>query len=53
MLYEREKKYLSDYAAALAYADEKGEARGENRVLDLMAKGYSYEEIKEILKNKR
>jgi len=28
MDYEREKKYLSDYAAALAYADEEGVKKG-------------------------
>jgi len=58
MEYERQKKYLSDYYAALAFANKKGiavgdaigEKRGEKRVLDLVAKGYSYSQIKKILK---
>ncbi len=29
-----------------------GEARGETRVLDLMKKGYDFNQIEEILKNK-
>jgi len=49
MEYEREKKFISDYAAALAYAKEEG----IDIALDLMVKGYSYEQIKEILKDKR
>jgi len=28
MLYEREKKFISDYAAALAYAEKKGKGEG-------------------------
>jgi Holliday junction resolvasome RuvABC endonuclease subunit len=41
---------------ALEVAKEEGEARGvaivESKILDLMAKGYSLEQIKGILKGK-
>jgi len=55
MQYEREKKYLSDYAAALVYADKKGDKRGEarllNRVKELVKSGLSGEELLERLDN--
>jgi hypothetical protein len=38
---------------ALEVRFEEGEARGEAKVLKLMAKGYSLERIKKILRNKR
>jgi hypothetical protein len=37
-------------AEGRAKGEAKGRADGETRVLDLMAKGYSIERIKEILK---
>jgi hypothetical protein len=47
-----------DYNASMKFAKEegfaigeaRGEARGRNEVLDLMAKGHSLEQIKEMLK---
>jgi DNA-binding CsgD family transcriptional regulator len=39
-----------DQYAILKCARDEGEARGEARVLELMAKGYNIEQIKEILK---
>jgi len=57
MLYERERKFISDYAAALAYADEEGEKRGivigdaigEARGVDI-GKKEERSSIKELLK---
>jgi len=46
-------EYAKEEAAAAAAAEsmEKGKAEGHGEVLDLMAKGYDYEQIKEILKS--
>jgi len=64
MEYERQKKFISDYAAALAYAkdegisigDERGVKRGEarllNRVKELVKSGLSGEELLERLENR-
>jgi len=64
MEYERQKKFISDYAAALAYAGEEGEKRGIdigdkrgetrllNRVKELVKSGLSGEELLERLKNR-
>ncbi len=52
MDYERQKKFISDYAAALAYADEKGETRLLNRVKELVKSGLSGEELLERLENR-
>jgi len=60
MEYERQKKYLSDYAAALAYADKKGENRGiaignerlkqeRSHIRELLKQGLSNEEILAML----
>jgi len=34
----------------IAIGENRGEARGEAKVLDLMAQGYNHEQIKDILK---
>ncbi len=56
MEYERQKKVISDYAAALAYADEEGEKRGEkrllNRVKELVKSGLSTEELLKRLESR-
>ncbi len=60
MEYERQKKFISDYAAALAYAGEEGEKRGDkrgearllNRVKELVKSGLSAEELLERLENR-
>jgi len=55
MEYERQKKLISDYAAALEYADEKGETRGvkkeRSRIRKLLLQGLSHEEILARLDN--
>jgi predicted transposase/invertase (TIGR01784 family) len=50
MDYESEMKRFSDHANALAYAEEKGEVRGETRGLkkaakNMLAKGFSVAEV--------
>jgi len=46
MDYESDMKRFSDHANALAYADEKGEARGVKKVArNMLAKGYSVAEV--------
>jgi len=52
MEYEREKKFISDYAAALAYAGEEGETRLLNRVKELVKSGLSGEDLLERLENR-
>ncbi|MCL2259977.1 MAG: hypothetical protein FWC15_01325 [Fibromonadales bacterium] len=41
-----------DEYARIKCAKEEGVAIGEAKALDLMAKGYDYEQIKKILKDK-
>jgi hypothetical protein len=46
MDYESDMKRFSDHANALAWADEKGEARGRSEVArNMLAKGYSVAEV--------
>ncbi len=59
MEYERQKKFISDYAAALAYAKKEGIAIGDERVKQdrsyikgLLRQGMSAEELLERLENR-
>ncbi len=49
MDYERQKKVISDYAAALAYADEEGVKKGVKKqnsyFKELLKQGLSHEEL--------
>ncbi len=49
MEYERQKKYLSDYAAALAYAGEEGEKKERSYIKGLLKRGISAKELLEKL----
>ncbi len=57
MDYERQKKFISDYAAALAYAGEEGETRGVKKgvkqersdIKKLLRQGINTEELLERL----
>jgi len=60
MEYERQKKFISDYAAALAYADEEGIKKGIKKGIkqersyfkELLKQGLSHKEILEKLENR-